>query len=80
MKLSNKSNARSLLGIPDRQDIAARMAMQQDEELMQKHNDKNLDELAKKVSAIKKVSMDIEIGITESSRIADGLVSSNIFW
>jgi len=71
MKLGTK-NSRSLLGIPDKNDnTAAKLAMQQDEELVQKQNDKTLDEIARKVGIIKKVSMDIEQGIGDGIKIAD---------
>src|SRR5690349_10825520 len=70
---NNRSN-RSLLGIPDRNDSAARFAQIQDEQLLEKDNDNGLDELHQKVKFIKQISKDIEVGIKSGTESLDHLV------
>lgn len=70
---SNRTN-RSLLGIPDRNDSAARFAQIQDEQLLERDNEKSLEELHSKVKLIKDISKDIETGITEGNKRIDLLV------
>ncbi len=69
----NNRNGRSLLGIPDRQE-EHRLAQAQSEQLLEKDNDKKLEELQRTVSKIKDVSKDIETGIKESNSLIDNLV------
>jgi len=64
MKLGRTN--RSLLGIPDRAD--EKLLQQQNEDLLEKDNDRKLEELAQTVSTIKSLTKDIEIGIDDSNR------------
>eukprot|EP01114_Cavostelium_apophysatum_P017056 TRINITY_DN4976_c0_g1_i2.p1 TRINITY_DN4976_c0_g1~~TRINITY_DN4976_c0_g1_i2.p1 ORF type:complete len:139 (-),score=24.34 TRINITY_DN4976_c0_g1_i2:16-432(-) len=72
---NNMKSNKNRLGIPDRDGGAGRLAQQQDEQLLERDNDKSLEDLASKVRMIKKVSEDIEIGITEGNRRLDDLDS-----
>jgi len=65
MKLGRNTN-RSLLGIPDRAD--EKLLQQQNEELLERDNDKKLEELAQTVSVIKGLTKDIESGIDQSNK------------
>jgi len=61
----DKSN-RSLLGIPDRAE--EKLAQQQNEFLLEKDNERKLDELAQTTSVIKGLVRDIESGIDTSNK------------
>ena len=71
MRNSN-TRGRSLLGLPDKDENKHGFA--QSEMLLEKDNDKKLEELQRTVSKIKDVSVDIENGIQQSNRLIDSLV------
>ena len=74
MKNGSRSQGRSLLGLPDND--SNKNLYSQSEVLLEKDNDKKLEELQRTVSKIKDVSLDIENGIQESNRLIDALVKN----
>jgi hypothetical protein len=72
MRGATSRGGRSLLGLPDRDENKHGYA--QSEMLLEKDNDKKLEELQRTVSKIKDVSVDIETGIQQSNKLIDSLV------
>jgi hypothetical protein len=69
-------NQRSIL-FGDKKDSSSRqLAMQQNEELLQRDNDAKLEELQTAVGIIKNISYDIESGIKEGNQVLDDVDSN----
>lgn len=74
-KISNRGGRGSLLGLPSRDgDVDKRKVQQQNEELMEKENDRKIGQLGDTVLSIKMLSKDIESGIDQSNRNMDHMV------